>query len=116
MGDMERDSIPAGGAPMTTTTLAQTTVGAEEGEPYRYGWRYIRRELPDGNERYDQVPLTLEDVLYPEEEDFVVHTKAHEDACSYLADVLNARLKDDPTAAVLNDVRVAWDVAGLRPN
>jgi Uma2 family endonuclease len=87
-----------------------------QGDPYRYGWRYVRRQLPDGGEVLDQVPLTLEDVLYPEVEDFHVHSKAHEDTCTYLSNVFNAYLKDDPTAVVLDDVRVAWDVPGLRPN
>lgn len=87
-----------------------------QSDPYRYGWRYVRRELPEGGEIFDQVPLTLEDVLYPEVEDFHVHSKAHEDTCTYLSNVFNACLKDDPTAVVLDDVRIAWDTLGLRPN
>jgi colicin import membrane protein len=83
---------------------------------YRYGWRFVRRDLPQGGYTLDQVPLTLEDVLYPEVGDFVVHSKGHEDACRYLADVCNARLRGDPSAVVLHDVRVAWDVPELRPN
>jgi Uma2 family endonuclease len=102
---------------MTTTTVEEPRAAdAAQPDPYRYGWRYVRRELPDGGETIEQVPLTLEDVLYPEEEDFHVHSKAHEDTCTYLSDVFGARLSDDPTAAVLCDVRVAWDVPGLRPN
>ena len=85
-------------------------------DPYRYGWRYVRRELPQGGETFDQVPLTLEDVLYPEVGDFHVHNKAHEDTCTYLSNVFNARLSDDPTAVDVDDVRVAWDALGLRPN
>jgi Uma2 family endonuclease len=83
---------------------------------YRYGWRYVRHELPDGGETIEQLPLTLDDILFPEVGDFHVHSKAHEDTCNYLADVYNARLKHDRTAVVLNDVRVAWDVPELRPN
>ncbi len=35
-----------------------------EPDPYRYGWRYMRVEGPDGSVSFDQVPLTLEDVLF----------------------------------------------------
>ena len=41
-------------------------------DPFRYGWRYVRRTQPDGTEVVDQVPLSLDDLLYPEEGDFVV--------------------------------------------
>src|SRR5262249_35101461 len=46
-------------------------------DPYRYGWRYVRVKHPDGTETFDQVPLTLEDVLFPEEGDFTVQTDWH---------------------------------------
>jgi Uma2 family endonuclease len=101
---------------MTTATLENPAADTVQPDPYYYGWRYVQRELPDGGETIEQVPLTLEDTLYPEEGDFIVHSKAHEDTCNYLANVFNARLSGDPTAVVLNDVRVAWDVPGLRPN
>ncbi|HEX9370680.1 MAG TPA: Uma2 family endonuclease [Roseiflexaceae bacterium] len=100
-------------APPETDLTAPTTPPNDD--PYRYGWRYVRRDLPAGEE-FEQVPLTLEDVLYPEVGDFVVHSKAHEDRCIYFANVFNARLPNDPTAVVLHDVRIAWDVPELRPD
>lgn len=104
---------------MTTASLSPPIAAPAQppaADPYRYGWRYVRREQPQGGAVYDQVPLTLEDVLYPQVGDFIVHSKAHEDICTYLADVCNAQLRDDPSAVVLHDVRVAWDVPELRPN
>ena len=95
---------------MTSATQASAD------DPFRYGWRYVRREHAVNGELYEQIPLTLEDVLYPEVGDFVVHTKAHEDICNYLLDVFNEQVCEDASAAVLHDVRVAWDVPGLRPN
>lgn len=83
-------------------------------DPFRYGWRYVRRRRPDGTEELDQVPLTLEDVLHPEEEDFRVHTDGHNEDCMYLKAVLKARLRDRPDALVLSDCRVDWGVPGLR--
>ena len=84
--------------------------------PYRYGWRYVRRDWPDGGTTIEQVPLTLEDVLHPQEGDQVTESEPHERRRRYLADVLTAQLAGDPTAVVLSDVLVVWDVAGLRPH
>ncbi len=95
--------------------LADDAVETVNPDPYRYGWRYVRRILDNGDEEFDQIPLTLEDVLHPQEEDFIVHTYEHERTCTYVENVLVSHLAADPTAVVLRDVRVAWDVPGLRP-
>ncbi len=85
-------------------------------EPDRYGWRHVQREQPDGSVTIERVPLTLEDVLHPEEGDQVPESEPHERRRRYLADVLTARLADDPGAVVLSDVRIAWDTPGVRPH
>jgi Uma2 family endonuclease len=90
-------------------------VAADQPDPYQYGWRDVERELPDGGIEIDQVPLTLEDVLYPEEGDHVTHNDAHQRRCVYLYDVLRARVASEPSAVVLHDVRVKWNVPRLRP-
>ena len=84
--------------------------------PDRYGWRPVRREQPDGSATMERVPLTLEDVLHPEESDQIPESEPHERRRRYLADVLTARLADDPGAVVLSDVRIAWDTPGVRPH
>jgi Uma2 family endonuclease len=83
-------------------------------DPFRYGWRYVQRERDDGTLEIEQVPLTLEDVLHPREGDQVTHSAAHQRRLHYLRGVFEAQLADDPTAVVLDDVRVAWDVPGLK--
>jgi Uma2 family endonuclease len=83
-------------------------------DPFRYGWRYVRRILPDGTEEFDQVPLTLEDVLHPQEGDFHVLTDEHNDDCAYLKYALRKHLAGK--AMVLSDHRIAWDKAGLKPH
>jgi hypothetical protein len=96
----------------TTNTL--TTIPADaENDPFRYGWRYLRREEADGTEGWERVPLTLEDVLHPQEEDFILQNRLHHLIQEYLRIVFAAQLAHDPTAVVLADVRVAWDVPGL---
>jgi Uma2 family endonuclease len=88
---------------------------AAEADPFRYGWRFVHRKQPDGTLVQEQVPLTLEDLLFPEEGDFIVQTVGHNQDCAYLMDVFRARLAGDPSAVVISDCRVAWDVPGLRP-
>lgn len=84
-------------------------------DPFRLGWRYLQVQRPDGSLDVEQVPLTLEDVLHPEEGDFHVLTDGHWRDCFYVFGILQARLADVPGAIVLGDCRVAWDVPGLRP-
>ncbi len=88
---------------------------AAEPDPFRYGWRYVRKAQPVGKEIFDQVALTLEDVLHPEVGDFIVQTDAHDSDCMYLKATSKRRLKDEPTAVVLSDCRVDWNIPGVRP-
>ena len=63
----------------------------------------------------DQVPLTLEDVLFPETGDFIVQTDLHDTDSNYLKYVFNARLAGDPHAVAVSDCRVDWNIPGVRP-
>ncbi|PDV99379.1 Uma2 family endonuclease [Candidatus Viridilinea mediisalina] len=87
---------------------------ASDDDPWRYGWRYVRRPDAPDDEALERVPLTLEDVLHPEVGDFIVHSDRHETDRMYLTQVLRARLEPTDQAIVLSDVRVAWDHAALR--
>jgi Uma2 family endonuclease len=98
------------------TSIPDIGEHAAHSDLYRYGWRYVRRDLPDGNYVMEQAPLALEDVLHPEEGDQVTHSDAHQRRCVYLYDVFRARVSDDPTAVVLHHVRIAWDVPELQPH
>ncbi len=84
-------------------------------DPYRYGWRYVARERPDGGVDSVPVPLTLDDLLFPLEEDFAVQHSTHIEDCYYLLGAFQIRTTGDPTAKVLCDCRVRWDVPGLEP-
>ncbi len=99
----------------TVSTTRPRRSPSDEPDPFRYGWRYVRITRPDGTEAFDQVPLTLEDVLHPEEGDFIVQTDAHDDERAYLKSVFKAQLKEDRSATVLSDCRVDWCVPGVRP-
>jgi Uma2 family endonuclease len=98
---------------MATTNTLTTSPADAENDPFRYGWRYLRREKADGTEIWERMPLTLEDVLHPQEEDVIVQNRVHQLIREYLRIIFAAQLAHDPTAIVLTDVRVAWDVPGL---
>ena len=88
--------------------------GLDPTYPFRYGWRYVPHEQDDGTTTFERVPLTLEDVLHPQEEDFVVQGEEHIDWCRYLHIVLRHLLAHDPTAVVFQDMLFLWDVPGLK--
>lgn len=95
------------------TTTSQAQVPSSADDPFRYGWRYVKHVGQDGVTTFEQVPLTLEDVLHPQEEDFIVHSEEHQRRQTYLYDVSRTQVVSDPTAVVLSDVRIAWDIPGL---
>jgi colicin import membrane protein len=80
-----------------------------------YGWRYVRRVRADGTEVVNEIPLTLEDLLYPEEGDFVVYEPAHTRDFIYCHSMLEAYYASQPEVVVLGDCRVDWGVPGVRP-
>jgi colicin import membrane protein len=79
-----------------------------------YGRRYLRRRDADGRETLEEVPLTLEDLLYPQEGDEIPMRPQHQIECAYLANVLRARYAEDPSVAVLSDCLIDWGVAEQR--
>src|SRR4051812_12404548 len=83
-------------------------------EPFRYGYRYVQRTLPDGSVEFDQVPLTLEDVLHPQEGDVIIERRIHEMDCRHLADVFNSRPLGPAFASVTADLLIDWGVEGMR--
>jgi Uma2 family endonuclease len=87
---------------------------AANGQPEFLGWRHLPRTLPDGTVLLDRVPLTLEDILHPQEGDQAVEPRRHRQECTYLESVLSLRYADDPQIEVLSDVGVDWGIEGLK--
>ncbi len=81
---------------------------------FDYGWRDVEKTLANGRVEWERVPLTLEDVLHPQYGDVHVLSKPHNVDCKYLADVLEARLSENPRAVVLSDTGIYWDDPKLR--
>jgi len=85
-------------------------------DPYVYGWRYLKYTDDNGKIQYAQIPLTIEDVLHPLEDDQRMHAYEHENICRYLGNVFQKQTSADPHAVVLLDVRTAWDNQKLKPH
>jgi hypothetical protein len=70
--------------------------------------------VTNGREEWEQVPLTEEDVLHPQMDDYIVQSHRHQCICHYLYTVLRSRMKHIPGGLVLHDVGVEWGVPGIR--
>ena len=101
--------------PPTTPTAAATAASSEQ-EPYRYGWRYVVEYDAAGEDHWTRVPLTLADVLHPQEEDVFMPSEAHERLRNYLYNVLSALLDENAKAVILSDTNVAWDDPEIKPH
>jgi Uma2 family endonuclease len=83
-------------------------------DPFRYGWRFIRKLLPDGSTDLVQVPLTLEDVLHPQEGDVIPESTYQERDAEYLRPIFRERVARLPGGYFLADCLIDWNVPGVR--
>jgi Uma2 family endonuclease len=84
-------------------------------DPYRHGWRFVRVKTPDGSFREEQVPLTEKDLLFPRTGDFIVQTQGHIQDVAYLFSVFGSQVAGDPSAAVISDCRVNFNLPKVKP-
>jgi hypothetical protein len=101
---------------MTTeriTTTPDPRVTRPEPDPWRYGWRERGERQPDGSWRSKRIPLTQQDVLHPQEGDFIMQNPAHNQDCSELKNVAEFRLAGRLGFVVLGDCRIDWGIEGL---
>jgi Uma2 family endonuclease len=82
-------------------------------DPFYYGSRDVLHKLPDGTTQFEQIPLTLEDTLHPQEGDYIVESDLHGLLCDYIAAVIRSRFASDPSVLVLSDTGVYWDDPAL---
>lgn len=92
---------------MTPTTAAPPRQPAAD--PFAIGWRDVRRELADGSTVIEQIPLTLEDALHPQEGDTIVQNTVHDRNLAYLREVAHLQTTDEPHTLVLCDCKVLWE-------
>jgi Uma2 family endonuclease len=93
---------------------ADRTTQPPKPDPFRYGWRFVKKLLPDGSTDLIQVPLTLEDVLHPQEGDCIPERTFQERDAEYLRPIFRDRVARLPGGFFLGDCLVDWNVAGVR--
>src|SRR5207244_4251310 len=93
---------------------AARTTRPPETDPFPYGWRYVKKLLPDGSVDLEQVPLTLEDVLHPQLDDVMPENVFHERDAEYLCAVFRQRAGRLPGGFFLGDCLVNSGVPGIR--
>jgi Uma2 family endonuclease len=84
-------------------------------DPYRYGSRWKRVRLPDGEVVEQEIPLTPEDLLDPQPGDEVTQSDPHAQVVTTLHDLLKRRFEPVPNVVVLFDMKIEWGIPGL-PN
>lgn len=89
-------------------------LGLDPDDPFRYGWRDVIHHHEDGTFTHERIPLTLENVLHPQEGDHVMQSEEHSAWCLYLFAALRHLLAHDPLAVVFQDMLFLWDVPGLK--
>jgi Uma2 family endonuclease len=83
-------------------------------EPVIYGWRYLKKLRPDGTVDLEEVPLTLEDVLHPQEGDVIPEANLQHIDSEYLGPIFRERAQRLPGGLALVDCLVDWGVPGIR--
>jgi Uma2 family endonuclease len=86
----------------------------EPPDPFRFGWRYVKRTGRNGRSELERVPLTPEDVLHPQENDQIPENTLQARDRAYLFGVLRWRFLLEAATKVLSDCLINWGVRGLR--
>jgi colicin import membrane protein len=94
---------------MTPTAPVTSIPPVPAADRFAIGWRDVKHTNPDGTTTWEQVPLTLEDALHPQEGDTIVQHTHHDRDWAYLRDILRSRVAHDPHALVLSDCKVLWE-------
>src|SRR5881392_1309529 len=92
---------------------APSKITGDTDDPYRYGWRYVPCTLPNGQPGQDQIPLTLEDLLHPQEGDIIVENDPHDIDRMYCRNVFTWVMTPVAGAQVVSDLRIGWEVPGV---
>ena len=93
---------------------ASESVGApsgEESDPFFYGAHWVPVDRGDGRTDLEQVPLTEEDLLDPQDGDEMPQGTLHGDIAFSLQKQLRDWFKKrEPQTAVFHDLKVRWPV------
>ncbi len=102
---------PYGGSKMEAraTGSQAAPVPREIEDPFRYGSRWVEVETPKGT-KFQEVPLTLDDLFDPQEGDHVTHSILHGDIISAAKEMIRQAFRSRGRTDVLvcDDVKMLW--------
>ena len=96
----------------TSTTLGRRPTDTVASR-FPYGWRYVKKQSPSGDDIYEQVPLTTYDLLHPQEGDQVPQRHAHFHVIVDLVASLKTHYANDPSIGVFGDLIMDWGISDL---
>jgi Uma2 family endonuclease len=88
-------------------------IAAWRADPFRYGSRWRRVRLPNGEVIDQEIPLTAADLLDPQLGDEVTQSSPHAGIVTTLNDLLERHFEPDPDVLVLFDMKILWGIPGL---
>jgi Uma2 family endonuclease len=83
-------------------------------DPFRYGSRWRKVHLPNGEVTEQQIPLTAEDLLNPELGDEVTQSEAHFQFLHWLTDLLLRHYRTREDIKLAGDMKMFWGIPGLK--
>ncbi|MFY9825151.1 MAG: Uma2 family endonuclease [Thermoanaerobaculia bacterium] len=83
-------------------------------DPFRYGSRWRKVRLPNGEVTEEQVPLTAEDLLNPELGDEVTQSEAHFEFLHWLTNLLLRHYRTREDIKLAGDMKMFWGIPGLK--
>lgn len=102
---------------MATETASEPAAILPAGYPFHIGTRLVNHLDADGDYiETEQIPLTEEDFLHPQEEDRFMATDAHFSAVEYLKYAIAAACRDKKGIRVFAEHRIDWQVEGIEPH
>jgi hypothetical protein len=84
--------------------------------PYFYGLRTVEIPSRRGRSGFEDIPLTLEDILHPQLGDTIVEPQQNKLERSHLASVVRSRKLEPSVSLVTADCLIDWGIRGLRPH
>jgi len=102
---------------MSTLRDERETLDGIEIEPddEPLGYREFEVRLPDGTIGLDQIQLTPDDLLFPEEDDRHLQIPEHSTDVAVILRAFFSRLNNFPDSYAVYDYRVDFNIPGVRP-
>ena len=82
-------------------------------DPFRYGWRWKRVRLANGEVVDQQIPLTPDDLLDPQLGDEVPQSDPHAQVATALYELLKRHFAPSADVTVFFDMKIEWGIPGL---